>query len=115
MLRRVGSGRGHLGGQQLALVDDGVRGERADVGVLVVVALPHPRMLDQLPQHEKLRCAIRPSAMTTSWFHYLDHIFHKAPQETLSGRSMLLGRGMTGKGHPGGERRRPVPLGLASW
>ena len=45
---------GHLCGQQLALIDDSVGGQRADVGMLVVVALSHPCVLNQLPKHKEL-------------------------------------------------------------
>lgn len=44
----------HLLGHELALVHDSVGRERADVGVLVIVALAVPLVLNQLAQHVEL-------------------------------------------------------------
>jgi len=49
---------GHLRGQQLALVDDSVGGQRADVGMLVVISLSHPCVLNQLSKHKELHKTI---------------------------------------------------------
>lgn len=52
--QRQAHGFAHLLGHQLALVHDGVRGQRADVGMLVAIALPVPLVLNQLPQDVEL-------------------------------------------------------------
>lgn len=56
-------GCSHLLRHQLALVHDGVRRQRADVGVLVVVALPVPFMRNQLPQDVELHFSKPPQGM----------------------------------------------------
>jgi len=44
----------HLAGHELALVHNGMGGQRADVGVLVVKALAVPLVLNQLAQNVEL-------------------------------------------------------------
>ncbi len=50
----VGGKSAHLLRHELALVHDGVGGERADVGMLVVIALAVPLVLNQLAQDVEL-------------------------------------------------------------
>ena len=51
------SASAHLRRHELALVHDGLRGQRRDVGMAVVVPLPQQLALHQLAQHIELRAA----------------------------------------------------------
>jgi hypothetical protein len=70
----------YLLGHELALVHDSVGRERADVGVLVIVALAVPLVLDQLAQHVELHQSN--DSISLGSFHIFEFTWH-----TRRGRS----------------------------